>query len=749
MARWLKLSLFCLLNGTIGVIILLSPIGPEFERVTGLSTMFKIRGAVETPERVAVAAINGQTGQDLGLAPLPRDWPRSIHGDLINRLTELGAAAIVFDIHFGKEKVEEHDSVLVEATRNSKKVVVVERLTGKMQPLRGKNGETTGVVWIESVLPPFKQLAEAAKGIGTFTLPKNDSSVYDFITFKQSADKKPTLPSLALQLLSEPAQEKWDAYLRSADVPDDLLVPDSSTFTEGHELGDHMARLKRYLDDMPTAVAKPLNFDEQDKLSQFDVKLLVALKGLYFGSNERYLNFYGPPGSIKNIPYQNILKPSGGVNNAALESIRGSVIFVGYSDLFDPGQLDRFHTIYTNKYGVDLAGVEIAATSFANLLNDEAVTPLGPGASVLFVFLWGVLLTALLSLASATKSVPVAILLLASYGVTCQYLFGTHNLWLPAATPILIQAPLAFAIGIMGQYLFERRRGAQFSDAIRQYVPDSVVNDLVQGGFDPAQANKVVYSVCLATDMAGFSSIAEGMAPGELATFLNNYFDAMAAPLHDNGVDVTEFRADAIMCAWTGSEDDPNVRLKSIKAALDSREAIERFKATNPLLRSGGLRVGLEAGDVYVGHAGGGGQFAYSIVGDAANTASRLEGLNKHLGTTIITSSAVVKGQDDWLLVRPMGEFQLKGKADALSVVEIIGEKNHVSSADWQLVELFSKGLEEFNLGHWQLAKDNFEELLKVFRDDRASQLYVDLCNNYMKGGRLPEFPNIVVMDSK
>lgn len=746
MARRLRIVFLCLLNGLIGLVIFLSPVGPVFERTTGLTSLFKIRGEQETPAEVAVIAINGQTGEDLGLAPLPRDWPRSIHGDLIDRLTELGATAIVFDIHFGREKIKEHDEALAHATAVSQRVVVVERLTGKMQPIRSNNGETTGAVWVESVLPPFDALANAAKGIGTFTLPKIDSSVYDFITFKQSADSKPALPALGLQLFAEPVREVWNDQLRTLDVPEDLLLPSPSVLTEGRELGERMARLKRFLETSPAITEAIADLPAQTGAAK--AHLLAALWGLYLGPGERYLNFYGPPGTIRNIPYQEVLGAPDKLE-ALSEAIQGSVAFVGYSDLFDPGQPDRFHTIYTNKYGVDLAGVEIAATSFANLLNNEAIVPLRADYSAIFIFLWGTGLTALLSLATATRSVPFAVLVLISYAALCQYLFNRQHLWLPAATPILVQAPLAFAIGIMGQYLFERRRGAQFSDAIRQYVPDSVVNDLVSGDFNPSDANKVVYSVCLATDMAGFSTIAEGMAPGELARFLNNYFDAMAAPLHDNGVDVTEFRADAIMCAWTGSKQDPDIRLNALRAALDSRQAIENFKAGNPQLQSGGLRIGLEAGNVYVGHAGGGGHFAYSIVGDAANTASRLESLNKHLGTTIITSGEVVAGFEDRLAIRRLGDFQLKGKNEPLPVVEIISDKDSASSANWQLIELFSDALEQFNRGEWGTAKTKFQAVLEVFANDQASRLYCQLCDEYMSANTLPEFPRVIVMDAK
>ena len=746
MARRLKVVLLALLNGLIGLTIFLSPAGPVLERSTGLTSLFKIRGEQQTPEGVAVIAINGQTGEDLGLAPLPRDWPRSIHGDLIDKLTQLGAAAIVFDIHFGADKIKQHDEALTQAAANSRRVVVVERLTGKMQPIRSNNGKTTGAVWVESVLPPFPALAHAAKGIGTFTLPKIDSSVYDFITFKQSADSKPTLPALGLQLVAEPVREAWNEQLRSLNVPEELLLPSPSALTNGRELGERMARLKRFLD-----VSLPIFEPVKDAHAPPDAqaaRLLAALWGLYLGPGERYLNFYGSPGTIRNIPYQDVLGAPGRLNVAS-EAIRDSVVFVGYSDLFDPGQPDRFHTIFTNKYGVDLAGVEIAATSFANLLNNEAIAPLSTGYSALFIFLWGIALTALLSLTTATRSVPVAMLLLLGYCVLCQHLFNSQHLWLPLATPILIQAPLAFAIGIMGQYLLERRRGAQFSEAIRQYVPDSVVNDLVSGDFNPSDANKVIYSVCLATDMAGFSTIAEGMAPGELARFLNNYFDAMAAPLHDNGVDVTEFRADAIMCAWTGSEQDPNVRLNALRAALDSRKAIELFKANNAQLQSAGLRIGLEAGNVYVGHAGGGGHFAYSIVGDAANTASRLESLNKHLGTTIITSSAVVAGFENQLAIRRLGDFQLKGKNEPLPVVEIISDRDSASSDDWRLIELFSTALDVFHRGEWHEAKEKFQAVLDIFANDQASWLYIRMCDEYLHATSLPEHPHIIVMDAK
>ncbi len=98
---------------------------------------------------------------------------------------------------------------------------------------------------------------------------------------------------------------------------------------------------------------------------------MTALAGLYEGGDQRYLNFYGPPGSIPNIPYNAVF------NDGSTTDFNGKVVFIGLSDLYDPGQPDRFYTVFTNDDGVDLSGVEIAATAFANMLTDRSLRPAG------------------------------------------------------------------------------------------------------------------------------------------------------------------------------------------------------------------------------------------------------------------------------------------------------------------------------------------------------------------------------------
>ena len=101
-------------------------------------------------------------------------------------------------------------------------------------------------------------------------------------------------------------------------------------------------------------------------------QLLVALAALYAGPDSYYINFYGPPGTIRYIPYESLLKANGTVGD---DDLTNAMIFVGRADLSHPDQSDRYYMSFTGKDGVDLSGVEIMATAYANLLSGRTLAP--------------------------------------------------------------------------------------------------------------------------------------------------------------------------------------------------------------------------------------------------------------------------------------------------------------------------------------------------------------------------------------
>ena len=253
--------------------------------------------------------------------------------------------------------------------------------------------------------------------------------------------------------------------------------------------------------------------------------------------------------------------------------------------------------------------------------------------------------------------------------------------------------------------------------------------------------------VCLATDMSGFSSISETRSPKELASFMNTYFEAIARALKRCEVGVTEFHADTIMCAWIGEPDDPEVRRKAVRAAIEVVHAIENFAADDPDIHLT-ARVGIQDGPFYLGHTGGGGRLSYSILGDPANSAARLESLNKKFGTRILAAGTVVEGLDDFAQ-RPLGEFMVVGKSRAVPVVEVVGLESESEVSTKELCRAFAQSLEEFLAGRWDAAAEAFARLASRYPEDRATAFYREVSRKYALEGAPADNPSRIAMSEK
>lgn len=748
--RLLKALAVGLITGVLGALFSMTDTGSSFERTVGLSWLFTLRGAVTPPADMVVVAINGQTGEQLGLPRLPRDWPRSVHARLVDELVRQGASSIAFDMQFDKPKTRKDDHAFSTAMSSADRVTLIELVTGKRQPVTDAGGRQTGTVWVEELVQPIPALRAAAKGLATFPLPKIDAAVYEFWAFKESVGDAPTLPAVALQIHALQVYPAWVSLLERLNMPAVAALPrDVAAIGKADHMRNLMAQFRSAFENDADARTRLAALLEQEASvgRAAERSLLKALLDLYAGNPHRLINFYGPPGTIRTIPYQTVIQGAAAKSDRNALDLRGKTVFIGFSDLYDPGHPDRFYTVFTGDDGVDLSGVEIAATTYGNLLTGHSLQPLDGVQNLAVLFAFGLAIGTLAYFLPALSGVPLTLALAVAYAATVQWLFARAEWW-PLATPLLAQFPLALFLGLIGQYLLERRRGQRISQALGYYLPENIARDLTHNrGSDPNAFNKVVYGTCLATDMSGFSSISERLPPDQLAVFLNDYFDTLARSLKRQQVDVTEFRADAIMCAWTAASPDIGIRRKAVLAALDAAEAITAFKQRHTLLTSS-LRIGLESGHFYIGHAGGGGHFVFSIVGDTANTASRIESLNKHLGTSLLASRAVLEGLDG-LLLRPLGAFVFLGKTEALPIVEIMATTEHMYAWQQRLCAGFAAALALFHAADWSRAAAAFAALLEEFPDDGPARFYAARCRAYLDGTPPPEGPAVIRMDTK
>jgi adenylate cyclase len=698
-----------------GLSVVLTNLGQDFEKNFGLTWLFGIRGAIEAPRDIVIVAINPNTAERLGLPPLPRDWPRSVHARLIDSLVARGASVIVFDLDLQRSRSTQDDLAFAKAVADAGRVILFEMLDGQRQAIFNGKGAQVGLVWKERLIEPAAPLADAAKALAPFPLPKDQIAVDTFWTFKPSVDA-PTIPAAALQLHALGRHDKWLDLLERNEAPGVADLPrDLGPAARAQDVRALMRGLRRaFLLDpgLGKRITKDLDGAPMPGLVEADRLLFKALTGLYQGIDERFLNFYGPAGAITNIPYHAFLSEDSRFTEADLD-LTGKTVFIGYSDLYNPGQVDGFYTVFTQRAsegGVDLSGVEIMATAFANLLTDRSVRPSDTQITVGIMLLFGLLVGGLSFIPHALAALPLALGTALLYAVAAQYAFDRTDLWLPLATPMLLQLPAAL--------------------------------------------NRVVEGTCLATDMSGFTSISERMRPRELARFMNDYFDSLAAPLKQHAVDVTEFHADSIMCAWIEPEDTDGSasagmadRQQAVLAALDVVDAVQMFLESHIGFQLN-ARVGLETGRFFLGHTGGGGRLAFSILGDCANTASRLEGLNKYLGTQILATGPVVEGLDD-ILLRPVGRFQFVGKADVRPVVEVLGKLSGLGEAKHRLCADFAEALSLFYARQWANAAALLDAILRDHPDDGPSTFYLERCRRYQAEAPDPDDVTVIRMLAK
>ena len=741
--------------GAAGALFALTPLGMAFEETVGLTWLFKVRGPVDPPNRVAVVGIDRASAEALGLPPQPRKWPRSLHAQLIDTLVRRGASVIVFDMILDAPGNPVEDAALAASIRDAGRVVLFEHLERRLQPLTGADGTFTAWVSTERLRPPLPFLAEAARGLAPFPLPRVPARVNQFWAFKQGAGDVATLPAVALQVYGLGAYERWRAMLREAGAPNIETLPQGlSALTNAAVLREAIGTMRaafRQVPDLGPRIAEAAVRDN-DHPAADDVTgerrgVLEALARLYGGGDSYHLNFYGPPGHIETIPYHLLIADDAPATTAERLEFAGKCVFVGWSELAIAAKEDGFYTVFSRDDGIDLSGVEIAATAFANLLEGTSLRPTSPLTTAALLLAFGLAIGTGAALLPALAAVPLALVAVALYAAAAQFAFDEAHVWAPMATPLLVQAPLALFAGTLGQYLLAQRRRRQATRAIGYYLPQAAVRVLTASDVDPRSINRVAYATCLASDAQGFTAFAETMGPGGSAAFLNEYFDALSEPIDRQNVDVREFRADGVMCAWTSEEPDPAVRARACRAAVEAIEAIDRFNERHAPLKLP-TRIGLHAGEVFVGHSGGGGRFVYSVVGDIANAASRVEGLNKHVGTHLLATGSVVDGVDD-LLLRPLGQFRFVGKTNALPIFEILATKDRAGESQRRLCERFAEALDVFRAERWAAAADLFEAILRDHPADGPSRFLLDRCRRYRTAPPPADAGSVIQMEAK
>ena len=725
---WLGLALG-LVIGAAGGLGSLTPAGLSLEERFGLDGLFRLRGPRAAPPDVVIIAIDKDSAEGFGLRNQPRKWPRQLHARLVDNLVRAGAAVVAFDIHFEEEQDPVQDRLLVQAVQRAGNVVLFEYLKKETQPLTDAAGRPMGEMVSERRIPPFPDLAHAAAATAPFPLPKVPVQVSQFWLYKGGAGEAPTLPVVVWQLRTLAVYPELLRLLRVASPMAAELPSDAALMLRNGTLGSTIGQLHALLRQPAISARVRAQLTADTTLPPATRKLLHVLVHVYQDEDSRYLNYYGPPHSITTIPYYAAWQADGSPGAPSLD-LHGKMVLVGFSESRQPEQQDGFYTVYTQAAsGLDISGVEIAATALANMLEDNPVRPPQSSAQFLLILGWGLLVGAIAMFWRVGFSSTLLIAVMLAYLAIALELFTHEALWLPLVMPLAMQAPLALFAGLWWHYRDVGRERNRIRRAFQHYLPERAVAALARD-LSAAPGGELMQGVCLATDAAQYSALAERLSPQELAQLMNRYYERLFQPVRQHQGFVSDIVGDAMLAVWAQVEPDASQRAQACRAALDVAREAEGFSQSIASVEFV-TRIGLHAGPIMLGNIGTVDHFEYRAVGDIVNTAARLQELNKVLGTRILATRETTDGLEEFML-RHMGVFRVPGKTQSTAVVELCGYARELTDSWQELTRDFAAALGDFTCAGFAAAHGGFYRLLQCYPEDGPSLYYLSLCERYL-----------------
>ena len=734
MSRWSKAIIIGLLTSLLGLGLL--PFGHQLEENVGVDLLFRLRGAREAPSDVLIVSMDKVSAAHLNLPLEPEKWPRTLHARLTEYLAEQGASVIAFDMIFDEPRRPDHDRIFAQAIRKARNVVLCSCLKKDVILVTDETGTPKGRLSIEKQSPPIAILAQSAVALAPFPLPKVPVKVSQYWTFKAGAGDMPTLPVVAFQLYSLQYYDDFIQLLRKVrPLTTGRLPSDTDGIINRKGLVNFIRDLRDIFSKEPLMGDRLLKELRNSKTLFADLnrrQTLTSLIKMYQGDNSRFLNLYGPPRSIHTIPYYQLIESQKKQpKDRGHFDFRAKAVFIGLSELLRPEQKDGFHTVFSQPSGLDISGVEIAATAFANLLENMPVQPLGLGANIIVIFVWGIVLGLLCYLLPTAGSLIFTIGLSVLYLISAQYQFKYAGTWYPIVIPLFFQAPFSVFSAFAWKYIDTNKERENIRKALGYYLPKKLADQLAKNIADLKTSGQIVYGTCLFTDIEQYTTLSESMEPTELHAFMNKYFEALFEPVTQHVGIVAEIQGDSMLAIWGAPNPDTTLRKQACLAALGISSAVHQFNQTSDSIQLP-TRIGLHSGRMFLGNVGAIDHYEYRPTGDIVNTASRIEGLNKYLRTQILVSEEVLHKLDGFL-TRHIGEFLLVGKSKPIAVYELLCRMEESNEQQRNLCALFPKALNAYKRQSWEEAIEIFDESTKIYREDGPSIFYLEACEKYRK----------------
>ena len=668
---------------------------------------FRQRGEVQPNENIAIIAIDEKSINEIGRWP----WSRDKIAEIVNSLNEYNAGIVSFDVVFSEEQDNLPDAKLGKAIDSSDNVIL-----GYF--FRDDSTDAPDTVSLDIHERSKIKLVKLSDDADPGTVKKFDSAEFNIPVIGKNARGFGFFNIIPDN----------DGIYRHAP----LIINFNGTFYPSLNL----ISLKHFL-----------NKEILLSLDDFGVSA-VMLNKLRIPADERgrlLLNYYGKSGKFNTYSAVDVLN-----NQVPRENLEGKLLFLGATEI---GIAD----IRATPFDPVSPGVEIQATAASNLLDGNFLIKDGSTRAVdlLIIFLLPLLLAIILSAVKKTLSgFLILVFFLISFFAINIFLFSGYNIMLSLLYPVF---PLAMTYVFYEVYrnVVVERKSKFLKNAFSSYVSGDVVEEIIK---DPdrlqlgGDRKKVTL---LFSDIRGFTSLAEKISPEQLVTLLNEYLTPMTEIVMKNNGTLDKFIGDAVMAIYGAPIELPD---QALRACVTANEMINKLKEINESwternLPNISIGIGINTGDSIVGNMGANVRFDYTAIGDEVNLAARIEGLTKFYGVNIIVSESTKNEVDQYgagsrysFNFRELDSVRVKGKKLPVTLYELLDEGNK----EFELVkESYSKALLLYKNREFQKSLDLFTNILGELRSDKASEIYIARCMDYLEKPPPDDWDYVYIAESK
>lgn len=451
------------------------------------------------------------------------------------------------------------------------------------------------------------------------------------------------------------------------------------------------------------------------------------------------VSFRGESGTFRYISMSDALH-----GRAPRADLQNKIVLVGTTA---PGLRDMRSTPVGEVY----PGVEAHASMISGILDQDVKQ--NPsyvlGANVLLLLFIGVALAILLSILSPVYgtllSAGMLLLEVVISGAVWQY----GNLALPLAGGLIMILAL-FALNMTFGYFTTERTKRQITGLFGQYVPSEVVDEMSKNPEQVSMEGESREMSILFSDVRGFTTISEGLEPRELSLLMNEFLTPLSRVIYSHRGTIDKYMGDCIMAFWGAPLPDARHAYQSVLSGLEMQR---KLSALQPHFKERGwpeihIGVGINTGRVSVGNMGSEVRVAYTVMGDAVNLASRLEGITKEYGAGVVVGEST-REQAPEFVYRELDMVRVKGKDKPVAIFEPLGLVGEAGQALLEEIKLFQQALRLYRKQDWDRAELQLFNLLKISPGSRLYEVYSERVVYYRNNPPGEKWDGVFVFKTK